>query len=377
MIQTTTIQNPTEINKFTNNETLGLILTFYGSEFPYKELYETLKNTKIPFLGCMDIARLEGNSYNFSEKEAVCIFFPKEMFSKVSIVAYDMRNTSSYLSIESNAKDQFDRAFLKTGINPSNPDIEREFAIHLLYGLQSGNPALNSFVNKSMFLQSVGGSSGGKLDFKHSSVICSKGFGAIGATALIKLKPEYSILIERVSSFQKLEPTLEVTSLASPRHILELNGKPAAREYAANIGKQISELTPSVFADYTLGIEPGDGERLITSIMKSDDSGEGLLTYNDLQTGTVLNLYKAILQKEDRKKKLDSLPKSNMIAYISFDCVLCYLTRDANHEIDTIAELYNSELGQIPKIGFGTFSENFCGANVNQTETLLAIYRNH
>jgi hypothetical protein len=43
--------------------------------------------------------------------------------------------------------------------------------------------------------------------------------------------------------------------------------------------------------------------------------------------------------------------------------------------VGTIASMYEKILPGIPKIGFGTFSENICGANINQTETYLAILK--
>jgi hypothetical protein len=376
MIQTYSFKDLDSIDGVLDARKVGLIICFYGANYPYQELYEKLKYSKIPFLGCMDFARMEDGIYNFDEESAAMIVFQKKIFSTVEIVAYDMRNSSSSYSIQLSARDQFEAAFRKTDIKKGTPDLEKEFAIHLLYGLQSGNPPLNACSELSMFLQSVGGSSGGKLDFKHSSVICSKGYGAIGATALIRLAPEYSMLIERVSSFEKVHETLRVTAIDGPRQILEFNGKPAAEEYARLIGKSISSLGPAVFADYTLGMEPGDDEKLITSIMKKNDD-LSLITYNDVSLGTEFNLFKAALQFENRKNKLASLPIDKLVGYISFDCVLCYLTRDSNDEIEKISELYQDMLPQIPKIGFGTFSENFCGANVNQTETILAIYKSN
>lgn len=52
----------------------------------------------------------------------------------------------------------------------------------------------------------------------------------------------------------------------------------------SSVGETKDNLSASLFARYTLGIEPGDGEKLITSIMKDDGKG-GLLTYNDLVEG--------------------------------------------------------------------------------------------
>jgi len=369
-------KNGSEIPSYVEGKNAGLILCFYGSDFDYSSLYHELKKTGIPFLGCMDIARLTNSKYSFDTDSVAIMTISKEILAKVGVIAFDMRKSISNHAMYQASKDEYTKVLTKLGFDFSSPDMEREFSINLLYGLQSGNSVLSAQNEVSLFLQSVGGSSGGKLDFKSSSVICSKGMGAIGATAVIRLKPEYSFFIDRTSSFENMEGKLVVTRLANPRYILELNNKPAALEYARVIGKSVSELSPLVYAMYTLGIEPGDGERLITSIMK-DDGKNGLLTYNDLSEGTSLNIYKAKPQYEDRLSKLKSIQKQNLLGYISFDCVLCYLARDANQEIETISSLYEETLPGIPKIGFGTFGENFCGANVNQTETYLAILKNN
>ncbi|MBP7283087.1 MAG: FIST C-terminal domain-containing protein [Leptospiraceae bacterium] len=367
-------KNSNEIPSFIEGKNAGLIICFYGADFDYTTLYNTLKNTGIPFIGCMDIARLSNSKYYFETDSVAVMTISKDILEKVGVIAFDMRKTTSNEAMHHASRDEYSKVLTKLGFDVSSPDMEREFSINILYGLQSANSALSAQNEVSLFLQSVGGSSGGKLDFKSSSVICSKGMGAIGATAVIRLKPEYSFLIDRTSSFDTMEGRLVVTKLAAPRHILELNHKPAAEEYARMVGKSVSELSPTVYATYTLGIEPGDGERLITSIMK-DDGKSGLLTYNDLLEGTSLNIYKARLQYDERKSKLDSIKKQNLLGYISFDCVLCYITREANQEIETIASMYEDILPDVPKIGFGTFGENFCGANVNQTETYLAIIK--
>ena len=363
-----------EILTHIENKNPGLVLCFYGADFDYTTLYNILKKTGVPFLGCMDIARLSNSGYHFETTSVAVMTISKDILEKVGVIVYDMRKTTSNQTMYQTSKDEYTKALTKLGFDFSSPDMEREFTINILYGLQSANSALSAQNEVSLFLQSVGGSSGGKLDFKTSSVISSRGMGAIGATAVIRLKPEFTFLIDRTSSFDTMDGRLVVTKLAGPRHILELNNRPAAEEYARVIGKSVGELGPAVYAMYTLGIEPGDGERLITSIMK-DDGKNGFLTYNDLLEGTSLNIYKAKLQYEDRVSKLKAIDAKNLLGYISFDCVLCYLARDANKEIETIASLYEETLPGVPKIGFGTFSENFCGANVNQTETYLAILK--
>ena len=374
LIQTKLFQSSKEVEDYLKSGSYSFCICFYGAEFDYKELYSKLISLKIPFIGCMDIARLVDHKYYFEENSLAVMVFSKEIIESVKIISYDMRKNSNDDLMYSSSKNYYSKGLNQLGIDPSSPNLEREFAINLLYGLQSANPVLKAQNEVSLFLQTIGGSSGGKLDFIHSSVISNKGMGSIGATAIIRLNSNYTFITDRVSSFERINEILKVTKLKNPRHILELNNKPAAEEYARVIGKQVNELSPETFALFTLGIEPGDGEKLITSIMKTDDQ-TGLLTYNDLLEDTDLNLYKAILQKKDRENKLKEIQTMKPIGYISFDCVLCYLSRKANSEIDSISSLYSEYLKDIPQIGFGTFSENFCGANVNQTETFISFFK--
>jgi hypothetical protein len=104
------------------------------------------------------------------------------------------------------------------------------------------------------------------------------------------------------------------------------------------------------------------------------DDATGLITYNDVIIGTKFNLYKSKKQEQDRINGLKKIADKNIIGFISFDCILCYLARNTLDEVNVIAKVYEDVLPGIPKIGFGTFSENICGVNVNQTETYLAVY---
>lgn len=355
------------------NKESKFIITFFGSDFDYVSLYDQLKKSKIPFIGCMDTGRLFNNKYFLDSTSAVLMSFSKEVIKQVRIFAVDMRTSNSYDIIRTATKEQFLRTLTKMNIDPANPDIQRYFGINLLYGLQSANPYLEGQIEGSLYFQTVGGSAGGKFDFKNAPVISSLGYGNIGVTAIIELQPNYYYKTDLTTSFQKLDTSLKVTKIASPRHILELNGNKASEEYARILNLNVEDLTPNVFSKYTLGIETGDGERLITSIQKLDGSG-GFFTYNDVSEDLSFHIYEAISQQEPRRKKLESLKSEKLICFLSFDCVLCYLSRNALGEVEKIANLYEEIFPNVPKIGFGTFSENFCGANVNQTETFLAIF---
>ncbi len=352
----------------------ALFLCFFGSDCDSNDIYETLKNTNTKFLGCMDSGRLIDNKYLLDTKTIVGISISKDVIKSVEIGCVDMGEGQSKEIIDKKSREELKKLAESIDVNLDNPDMERDLIINLVYGLNSATPYLDGQTAISWSLQSVGGSSGGKTDFVKTDVLYNDGVGKYGVFALLKLNDKFAYTLGRVSSFDEV-PTeeLKVTKLANPRHILELNNKPATEEYKRNIGHK-GNLTPEIFANYTLGLEPGDGEKLITSIMK-DDGKTGLLTYNDVVEGTQFKLFKAKSQKSEREKMLSELKQKELIGYISFDCILCYLARNSLNEVEPIANVYNSNLKNLPRVGFGTFSENIGGANINQTETYLAFYK--
>jgi hypothetical protein len=353
----------------------GLLLFFYGADNDFRKLGEKIEKTKIPYIGCMDAGRLVTGKYLLDEKSVVGMSIPKEAIEKLLVYTIDLSPSKSRDAVRKESQEKMMQTASVLGIDLANPDMERDILINLVYGLSSANPLLEGQSKAGMMLQTVGGSSGGKTDFKVTNVISSAGNGTVGVCAMIRLSRDYKFAIDRISSFSKPGDTiLTVTKLSDPRHILEINNKPAIDAYCEAIGIPVQSLNSGTFADFTLGIEPGDKERLITSIMATDGA-TGLLTYNDIIVGTQFNLYKAKSQLEDRAKTLGALKSKNCIAFISFDCILCYLARNSLKEVPLIAKMYEDVIPDVPKIGFGTFSENICGANINQTETFLAIYK--
>lgn len=352
-----------------------LFVVYYGSDAPVQDIYRALKDTGRYFLGCTDAGRFTDNHYLLDSTSIAGMSLSGELFEKLAFGTVDMQSGTGYDAMRAASRAALEKAAESIRLDLANPDMGKEFVINLLYGLNSATPFLEGQALAGMMLQTVGGSSGGKTDFKISNVMCHLGMGNIGAFGLFRLNDKFSFLMDRVSSFRKIAgKELVVTKTAAPRHILEFNGKPAAGEYCRLLNLDVQALSPDVFARYTLGIEPGDNERLITSIMKRDDAGNGFLVYNDVFDGLAFNLYESMDQAPDRQAIYSRISRNKVIAFLSFDCILCYLARNTEEKTSLMSGVYAKNLQEIPKIGFGTFSENICGANINQTETFLALY---
>ncbi|MBN2737196.1 MAG: FIST C-terminal domain-containing protein [Spirochaetales bacterium] len=357
-------------------ENPAFYMFFFGADADVESITAGLKKTGVPFMGCMDAGRLSDNKYFLDTKSISAMALSRELFEGMAFETVEMGSSVARDTISHQSAEALKKAAEKCGINLDNPDMERDFAINILYGLDSANSFLEGQAVAGMMLQSVGGSSGGKTDFVSSSVISHLKSGSIGIVGLFKLKPQYAFIMDRVSSFEALGgKNLVITELKGPRNIQGINGNSAVDEYCKAVGIDRSKLGPQTFADFTLGIDPGDGEILVTSIMAADNSGSGLLTYNDVIEGTEFTVYRAVSQRIDRQKMLEKVKSKHAVGYISFDCILCYLARNTLNQVHDIASLYGEILPSVPKIGFGTFSENICGANINQTETFIAIYK--
>lgn len=347
----------------------SLILCFYGSDFNYVELYEKLKKTGKHFMGCMDTGRFLNGNYHLDNYTAVGISFPTSIIESVEIISINMDSNDE--SIYKDCYKSVKNALHNMKIDPRNPDLEREFAIDFIYGLNSPAPILEAQNRVSLYLPVIGGESGGKLDFSKSNVMCDKGFGKIGAITVVRLNHNYRYELNMTSAFARETGKLCVTGIKNSRHILEFNNKPALDEYLDIVKIQKEQLNINTYANFTLGLETGYGEKFITSIMKESDSS--LITYNDVKVGTCYGIYRATSQLHARSEKLYQLKDKRVIAYLSFDCVLCYAVRDSNSQVEEIGMLYEKELPGIPKIGFATFGEIISGTSVNQTETSIAI----
>ena len=110
-----------EILTHIENKNPGLVLCFYGADFDYTTLYNILKKTGVPFLGCMDIARLSNSGYHFETTSVAVMTISKDILEKVGVIAYDMRKTTSNQTMYQASKDEYTKSLTKLGFDFSSP----------------------------------------------------------------------------------------------------------------------------------------------------------------------------------------------------------------------------------------------------------------
>ncbi len=153
------------------------------------------------------------------------------------------------------------------------------------------------------------------------------------------------------------------------RIVQEINGLPAAREYARVAGFDPTRLTPDCFATSPIVVLI-DGSNYVRAIQKVNPDGS-LTFYCAIEEGLVFrvawgqdlvgNLGQAFERLENRIGPLQLV--------LTCDCILRKLeiVHDGlQKKVERVMRRYNS-------LGFNTYGEQFRGIHVNQTLTGIAI----
>lgn len=171
-------------------------------------------------------------------------------------------------------------------------------------------------------------------------------------------------------SFAHFSPTdrRAVVTAADPQNriILELNGEPAAQEYARLSGLTPEELTQTEFARSPLLLRTGSRHH-VRAIRALTPEG-GLQLMSGIEPGHVLTLGRAIDMTRGFAEAMDALPRPPVMV-LGFDCILRRLSLERAGMLDKMSELF----ARYRVAGFNTFGEQHGGMHVNQTFVGLAL----
>jgi len=215
----------------------------------------------------------------------------------------------------------------------------------------------------------IGGSSGDDLEFKKTWIYDDGRFISDAAVFSV-FETTLPFMTFKTQHFQPTENKIVITG-ADPkcRIITEINGEPAAREYARIIGLEQKELNPSVFSDNPLLLRIG-GDWHVRAIQKLNTDGS-LSIFSAIEEGLVLTIGRGVDMISNFEKQMALLEKSvppNRF-YIMCDCILRKLELQNRGNIEEINRL----LAYRNVIGFSTYGEQFNSIHVNQTLTGIVI----
>lgn len=244
------------------------------------------------------------------------------------------------------------------------------FAFMLIDGLSRREELVTRALQVSLGdISLVGGSAGDGLSFVKTHVYHDGQFHS-DCVVLTLLTTRLPFRIFKTQHFSALGERLVITSAnTANRTVMEINGRPAAEEYARLTGVSADRLNPAFFARSPVVVLI-DGTEYVRSIQRVNPDGS-LTFYCAIEEGLVfrpavcLDIVRNLEQTfDDLRRELGPLQ-----FVMACDCVLRNIEisqAGLKHHIERIFRDNNT-------VGFGTYGEQYRGIHVNQTLTGIAF----
>jgi hypothetical protein len=215
----------------------------------------------------------------------------------------------------------------------------------------------------------VGGSAGDGLQFQQTRVYFDGAFQD-RAAALLIFSTRLPFKLFQIKNLQPTSDKLVVTEADPPsRTVREINGRPAAEEYAQTVGVDIEALSAEQFARHPLMLRMG-GEYYVRSIQRVNPD-RSLTFYCAIDNGLVLTLAESQPMVEDVRRAFAELAEAvpGLQLVLVCDCILRRLELVERGELSALREV----LADYPFAGFSTYGEQLGSIHMNQTLTGVAI----
>lgn len=214
-----------------------------------------------------------------------------------------------------------------------------------------------------------GGSAGDGMRFESTAVLHDGHFHE-NAALLLLMETDLEFCGLGFDHFQPTEKLAVVTrAVPEERLVLELNGSPAAREYARLVGVAQDDLSPIVFAENPVLVRNGSNFH-VRAIQGSRQ--DGALTFlSAIDDGLYLRIGRGKEIIRTLKTGL-SLPQGPPDFVLGFDCYLRRLEIEHKGLQAEASEVFRRHR----VVGFNTYGEQHLGVHVNQTFVGVAFFQN-
>jgi hypothetical protein len=253
------------------------------------------------------------------------------------------------------------------GTSIAELDAGRFAGLALLEGARGREEQINAaFGEVAPFLPFVGGSAGDDITFS-GTWTWAAGQLAREGTALLVAELLVPFRTFQTCHFVPTERRVLVTATKG-RHILELDGEPAAAAYARAIGVEPEALDFPHFLANPLGLVI-DGQAWLRSGVRRE--GDALFFACEVVPGTVLHYMRANDIVEDARTKLAALASElggSLQGGIFFNCAY----RMLEARLSGVEDAYHGVLGSVVHVGCQSNGESYLG-HINQTLTGLVL----
>jgi hypothetical protein len=255
----------------------------------------------------------------------------------------------------------------RDGLPPGSTDT---FAFLLIDGLARQEELVVSCIHRKLLgIELIGGSAADATRFGATWIYHGGRFHQ--EVALLNLvRSDLPFVAFRTQHFVHSDKRMVVTRADPAQRIVhEINGKPAAREFARLLGLTLTELTPMVFATHPVVVRVG-GQYFVRSIALVNPD-ESLLFFCAIDEGIVLTIAKGVDMVANLEQAFEAVRAEigPPQLVLGCDCVLRRLESEREGIKDRIGDIF----ARNNVIGFATYGEQFNSMHVNQTFTGIAL----
>jgi hypothetical protein len=215
-----------------------------------------------------------------------------------------------------------------------------------------------------------GGSAGDGLDFDQTHVLC-KGRFHTDAALLLLVETALDFTGFSFDHFQPTDQQLIITG-ADPeeRLVYEINGAPAAREYARLVDCRRDALSPQVFAENPILVHH-KGSYFVRAVADANED-DALSFMAAIDDGVIMTLGRGKEMIETLRAGLrhQSASGERPDFILGFDCVLRRLEVEQKQLGHTVSEIFR----EARVLGFNTYGEQHRGVHMNQTFVGIAFF---
>lgn len=310
--------------------------------------------------GCTTAGQITSSGY---ENDALLIIsFPKEHFRCSSTLLTPLKPVS--IEKTANQARQLATRFPKTA-------NWKRLALIFADGLSKQEDVLVAALEVGLEDVPVfGGSAGDGLSFGETFVFHGGEFHT-DAALLILIETNLEFAGVGFDHFLPTEKKMVVTNaIPDERIVLEINGSPAAEEYARLVGCCVEDLSPKVFAANPVLVRNRNAWHVRSIKEVIENSGLSFLSAIDDGLLLTLGRGKEILRTLDHSLSLTNGAGAQPDLILGFDCVFRRLEIEQNEIIPQASKI----LSKRRVLGFNTYGEQHCGVHVNQTFVGVAFF---
>jgi hypothetical protein len=354
-----------ELRRLIGHSQAGLALAFVSSRYDCDILAHDLRREfgAVPLIGCTTAGEIGPLGYMEGGVSGLS-------FGRDDLI-YEIGLIEGVSRLDSRRGQAFAYGLRQRLAQRAEPfDTSRCFALLLIDGMCGHEEHVARAIHDGLGgIPMVGGSAGDGMDFRRTTVLYDGRFYTDAAVLLVASTP-HPFTSFKTQHFVCGQQRMVVTAAIPERRIaIEINGFPAAQEYALAVGLELSQLSPLVFSAHPMVVKIG-GADFVRSIQKVNPDGS-LTFFCAIDEGIVFNIAQGVDLVDNLNTLFDDIEQriGPPRLVIGCDCVLRRLELMQNGAIDKVSAI----LREHHVVGFSTYGEQFRGLHVNQTFTGIAI----